>query len=65
MNIGDLVRMKDDSFKIMGVIVDVITDAYPPDIEVYKVVWIDDLCDPSFATKHNLEEVCKLVVPNV
>tara|TARA_Y100000593_G_C4313370_1_gene339533 strand:- start:782 stop:967 length:186 start_codon:yes stop_codon:yes gene_type:complete len=60
MNIGDLVRMKEDSFKIMGVIVDVVTDDYE-DIEIYKVVWIDDLCDPSYATKDNLEEVCKLV----
>ena len=64
MEVGDLVRMKDDSFKIMGVIVRVFMDDHYCR-EVYKIVWINDLCDPSYpsyATKDNLEAVCKLVI---
>ena len=60
MQVGDLVMMKEDSFKIMGVIVRVIDRGC--ENECYKIVWIDDLCDPSYATKENLEAVCKLVI---
>ena len=60
MNIGDLVMMKEDSFKIMGVIVRIIDRCTQP--TCYKIVWIDDLCDPSYATKENLEAVCKLAI---
>ena len=60
MQVGDLVMMKEDCFKIMGVIVDIIVDNYE-DIEVYKIFWMDDLCDVSYTTKESLEEVCKLV----
>ena len=60
MNIGDLVMMKEDSFKIMGVVVDAIMDEHYNEM-VYKVVWMDELCDPSFATIDALEAVCKLV----
>ena len=58
MQIGDLVRMKDCNLNIFGVIV----LTFMCDLgleEVYKIVWIDDLCDPSFATEENLEVLCK------
>jgi len=61
MNIGDLVMMKEDRFKIMGVVVDAFMDEHYNEM-VYKVVWIDDLCDPSYATKKHLEAVCKLAI---
>ncbi len=58
MKVGDLVRMKEDSFKIMGVIVRAFVDDHNS-LEVYKIVWMDDLCDPSYATRDDLEAVCK------
>ena len=60
MKKGDLVKMKDCNLNIMGVIVEVFMDDYN-DHKIYKIVWIDDLCDPSFATKDNLEAVCKVI----
>ena len=48
--------MKDCNLSIFGVIIAVFMDDYN-DNEVYKIVWIDDLCDPSYATKDNLEQV--------
>ena len=53
--------MKEDSFKIMGVIVEVVIDEHYNE-RVYKVFWMDDLCDPSYTTIDALEEVCKLVI---
>jgi hypothetical protein len=60
MKKGDLVRMKEDDFKIMGIIVHVFMDDFN-DHEIYKVEWFDELCDPSFTTKENLEAVCKVI----
>ena len=56
MGVGTLVKMKDCNLSIFGVIIAVFMDDYN-DNEVYKIVWIDDLCDPSYATKDNLEQV--------
>ena len=56
MKVGDLVKMKDCNLNIMGVIV----EAFFCDLSletVLKIVWIDDLCDPSFATEENLEQI--------
>ena len=61
MKVGYLVRMKEDCFKIMGVIVRVFMDDHNS-LEVYKIVWMGDLCDPSYATKDDLEATCKLVI---
>jgi hypothetical protein len=58
MKIGDLVKMKDCNLNIMGVIVHAFMgDSHLGTEEIYKIVWIDDLCDPSFATQDNLEAV--------
>ena len=54
MKVGDLVRMKGCNLNIIGLIV----EAFLCDLSletVHKIVWIDDLCDPSYATEENLE----------
>ena len=59
MQIGTLVKMIGDPHNILGVITEVIVQ---PNINLpphYKIVWIDDLCDPSYAEAVVLEVVCK------
>ena len=56
MKVGDLVRMKDCKFNIFGVIVYVFMCDLGLE-EVYKIAWIDDLCDDSFANATVLEVV--------
>ena len=50
MQIGTLVKMIGDPHNVLGVITEVI-GAYEPHTHLpphYKIVWIDDLCDPSY-----------------
>ena len=61
MQIGTLVKMIGDPHNVLGVITEVI-GAYAPHTHLpphYKIVWIDDLCDPSYAEAVVLEVVCK------
>ena len=59
MQIGTLVKMIGDPHNVLGVITEVVvlpTTNLPPH---YKIVWIDDLCDPSYAEEVVLEVICK------
>ena len=53
MRIGTIVRMKDDPWKILGLIVEI------RNRDTIKVKWMDDLCDPTFVDRWCLEIVCK------
>ncbi len=55
MQVGDLVRMIGEPHKIIGVITEVIDDKYKNDKMYYKVSWMDDWCDPSYADEDVLE----------
>ena len=58
MQIGTLVKMKGDPHNVLGVIIEVIDyDTHNP--VHYKVEWLDELCDPSYAEAKYLEVVCK------
>jgi hypothetical protein len=58
MKIGDLVKFRGCDSNIIGVIVHAFMgDSHLGTEEIYKIVWIDDLCDSSFATKENLEAI--------
>jgi hypothetical protein len=56
MKVGDLVRMKGCNLNIFGIIV----HTFMCDLgleEVYKIAWLDHLCDPSFANEGSLEVI--------
>ena len=58
MNVGDLVKMKGCNLNIIGLIVEVFgVDESTCPQRHFKIVWLDDLCDPSFATAYNLERL--------
>ena len=59
MKVGTLVRMVDEPHGIFGIITEVIDDTHRNDKIYYKVSWIDDLCDPSYADENVLETICK------
>ena len=60
MRIGSLVKMIDDPWKILGVVIEVIDDRPRSSDKVYyKVSWIDELCDPSYADEDVLEVLCE------
>ncbi len=59
MHIGTLVKMRHDPHNIFGVITEIIDDSHVTGKFFYKVAWLDDLCDPSYADENNLEVVCK------
>tara|TARA_B100000287_G_scaffold301445_1_gene284526 strand:+ start:606 stop:839 length:234 start_codon:yes stop_codon:yes gene_type:complete len=59
MHIGTLVRMIGDPHNVLGVVTEVIDDLAVNHRVYYKVAWLDDLCDPSYADEHNLEVICK------
>ena len=59
--LGSLVRMKNEPYDVLGMIVEVIN---PNELwngrceEYYRIEWFCDLCDVTFADKWNLEIVC-------
>ncbi len=59
MKVGDLVRMIDDPHNIVGVIVEelVDNDMYHSEYNgiYYRVSWLDNLCDTSYADESVLE----------
>ena len=57
MQIGSIVRMTDDPHKVIGVIDKVIDNASLG--VLYRVLWLDDLCDPCYCVEDGLEVVCK------
>ena len=61
MQVGTLVKMKDDPHNVLGVITEVIDlDDFEESLPLhYKVVWLDGICDPSYAEAVVLEVVCK------
>ena len=59
MQVGSLVKMIDDPWKILGVITKVIEPWKRKQSPYYKVVWLDDLCDPSYCDEDGLEVVCE------
>jgi hypothetical protein len=58
MQVGDLVKMKDEPSEIMGMIIATESLLRDPEV-VYKIQWFCDLCDISYATSDSLEVVCK------
>ena len=61
MQVGTIVRMKDDPWQILGIIVektkqDVHSFAF---VWCYKVSWLDDLCDNTVCSERDLEVVCQ------
>ena len=61
MQVGTLVKMKGDPHCVLGVISEVIDDrAVSKGCKIYyKVLWADEMCDPSYADEQDLEVVCK------
>ena len=57
MQVGTLVKMKGDPHGILGVISEVLGGNQCR--VYYKVLWADEICDPSYADKQDLEIVCK------
>ena len=57
MQVGTIVRMKDDPWEILGIIVGT-TQINLVDW-CYKVNWLDDLCDNTFCNERDLEVICK------
>ena len=59
MQVGTLVKMKGDPHCVLGVISEVFGDGLIGWKMYYKVLWADELCDPSYADEQDLEVVCK------
>ena len=57
MQIGSIVRMIDDPHKVIGVISNVVDNVSLGIL--YKVVWLDDMCDPCYCLDEALEVICK------
>ena len=53
MQVGTIVRMKGDPWKILGLIV------WVGDDHTIKVKWLDNLCDPTFVDQWTVEVICK------
>ena len=58
MQVGTLVKMKGDPHCVLGVISEVIDDSLIGCKIYYKVLWSDEMCDPSYADEQDLEVVC-------
>ena len=58
MQVGDLVKMKDEPNEILGMIIATEGLLRDPQV-VYKIQWFCDLCDVSYATSDSLELLCK------
>ena len=56
MQVGDLVRMTDEPHKIIGVIIERLIDSQY-NRAYYKVSWMDDWCDSSYADEDVLEVI--------
>ena len=54
--LGSLVRMKNEPYEVLGMIVKVMPSHRGE--EFYKIKWFSDLCDVTYADKWNLEIVC-------
>jgi len=54
--LGSLVRMKDEPYQVLGMIVEVIPTTSGD--EYYRIDWFCDLCDVTYADKCVLEIVC-------
>ena len=59
MQLGTLVKMKGDPHCVLGVISEVFGDGLIGWKMYYKVLWADEICDPSYADEQDLEVVCK------
>jgi hypothetical protein len=59
MQVGTLVKMKGDPHCVLGVISEVFGDGLIGWKMYYKVLWADEMCDPSYADEQDLEVVCK------
>ena len=59
MQVGTLVKMKGDPHCVLGVISEVFGDGLIGWKVYYKVLWADEICDPSYADEQDLEVVCK------
>ena len=59
MQLGTLVKMKGDPHCVLGVISEVFGDGLIGWKMYYKVLWADEMCDPSYADEQDLEVVCK------
>jgi hypothetical protein len=59
MQVGTLVKMKGDPHCVLGVISEVFGDGLIGWKMYYKVLWADEICDPSYADEQDLEVVCK------
>jgi len=55
--LGSLVRMKNEPYQVLGMIVEVINNGASAE-EYYRIEWFCDLCDVTFADKWNLEIIC-------
>ena len=53
MQVGTIVRMKGDPWKILGLIV------WVGDDHTIKIKWLDELCDPTFVDQWTVEVICK------
>lgn len=59
MSLGTLVQMKGDPHGIIGIVTEVIDDRVVNNRKYYKVLWVDEICDPSYADEEDLVKVCK------
>ena len=57
MQIGSLVKMIDDPQNVFGFISEVIDNVSLG--VLYRVVWLDDLCDPCYCDEDGLEVICE------
>ena len=51
--------MIDDRHNVIGIITRVVEPWKRKQAPYYKVVWLDDLCDPSYCDEDGLEVVCE------
>ena len=60
MQVGSLVKMIDDPHRVIGIVTKVVPPCHRKTIETYyKVVWLDDLCDPCYCDEDGLEVICE------
>lgn len=62
MKIGDLVRLRkrdSDLDNITGIVAETLVTRLPkkgiPGVSMFKVIWLDHLCDPTLHYRENLE----------
>ena len=59
MSLGTLVQMKGDPHGTIGIVIEIIDDKAVSNKNYYKVLWVDEICDPSYADEDGLVKVCK------